>query len=103
MLKFLSYFAANLFVLISPFFSKEMVSNQMELEKVTFGIPFGFIIQNQSYFTPPFPYETGLAAPQEHPTMINPFLLLVSLFIVNGFVYLLFFIKKLFSNKFGSY
>ncbi|GEN52335.1 hypothetical protein [Halobacillus faecis] len=95
MLKFICYFSANIFVLISPFFSTETVSNDQELENVTLGFPFEFVIQDQTYFTPPYPYETGLATPLEHPTTFNPLLLLASLFIANGLVYVAFFIRKL--------
>ena len=86
----ITYFMANLFVFVSPFFSWETAMDKEDLETIALGFPFGFIHQDQTRYDPPYPFEMTLQAPWENPTSINWLLLLASLLIVNGLVYLFF-------------
>lgn len=44
----------NLLVLISPLFTSFTVNSHEELKRVSFGLPFPFIEQDQSGYTPPY-------------------------------------------------
>jgi len=64
----------NLVMFISPFFTYSIVTNEIELKKVAFGLSFPFVVQDLSGYSSPFPYKMDLSSPLENPTYINFFL-----------------------------
>ncbi|RHW43397.1 hypothetical protein D1B31_01675 [Neobacillus notoginsengisoli] len=85
-------FLMNLLVLLSPFATKSPANNNEDLKNTVFGLPFPFLIQDQSSYVPPFPYEMSMSSPWENPTTIKPVSLIISLFVVNVPIYLLYYL-----------
>jgi hypothetical protein len=73
----------TLLVLISPFLTKDTIQSAEELKSVSFGFPWPFVIQDQSQYDPPFPYDASFASPWENPTTIDIGTFIFSLFFVN--------------------
>lgn len=88
------FIIVNIFVIISPLLTFSTVKSKSDLEDTTFGFPFPFIIQDQSFYDPPYPYEMRFQSPLENPTSINWLSLLASLLVVNVLI-LLFTYKRI--------
>jgi len=73
----------NSLVLVSPFMTTETVHNYDELKEVSFGFPIPFVIQDQSHYDPPFPYDMSFSSPWETSTTIDLGAFILSIFIVN--------------------
>ena len=72
------------------------VYRQGELSPISFGYPFQFVHQYQTY-TPPFPWKTSFSTPMEHPTQIQWETLLIDI----GIVYIMiWFIWRVVKNKY---
>lgn len=46
------------------------VYHSSDLLQVSLGLPLGFVLQNQSGYAPPFPWQTRFYSPWENPTRI---------------------------------
>ncbi|WP_100401928.1 hypothetical protein [Bacillus sp. FJAT-42315] len=86
--------ALNLLVFISPLVTSFTVNSHEELSRVSFGLPFPFIEQDQSGYTPSYPSEMNFSAPQENPTSIKLGGFIASFLTVNGVVFLVRYLLK---------
>ncbi len=69
------------------------VYRQGELSPISFGYPFQFVHQYQTY-TPPFPWRTSIRTAMEHPTEIQWETLLIDIGIVYIMIWLIFRIAR---------
>ena len=60
-----------LFTLGAVPFDTEVIDASSELETVSLGIPFGYLVQDQRYFSPPLPWRMGMCFPKNCPTTIR--------------------------------
>jgi hypothetical protein len=78
--------------LAGAFFDRVAVVNREDLGGVTFGTPFGWLMQDQNSMSPPFPHEQTFVSPWEHPTgvafgpLIADFLIVCVVLLMVGFV-----------------
>ena len=85
-----------LFVLVSVFLPIT-VYNRTDLVQVHLGWPLAFIVQEQSSYAPPFPWQTRLYSVWENPTQILWLRFFLNIAIVFGvFSSLLNFVKVIF-------
>jgi len=69
-------------LVLSSVFAPVPVHTQPHLAQVRLGLPLPFMIQNQTGYTPPLPWQTQFYSPWENPTHILLLELLLSLAIV---------------------
>lgn len=76
-------FCTFLFLFVSLFIPVT-TSSESELSTLEFGKPFTFVTQDQSQYSPPFPWEMQYGIAREHPTRIHWPQFFLSLAIVGG-------------------
>lgn len=87
-----------IFVLISTLFDSNFVKDESELKSMKFGIPFAFMEQDESIYSPPIPYRMSACSQLECPTKFHIVPFFVDLMIVGVIVALVFMIIE----KFGK-
>ncbi|MUL35600.1 hypothetical protein [Gloeocapsopsis dulcis] len=76
-----------------------MVDSQLELAEVKLGLPFPFIIQNQAYYPPFFPWKTRFTSIWEHLIQIHFHVFFIDIVIVCIKIIFLFKIFKVIAIK----
>lgn len=67
---FFTSLALSIIVLFAFLFIPVTFSNHSELAEVKLGLPFNFIVQDQSHYDPPFPWTIRFLSIWENPTQI---------------------------------
>ena len=62
--------AAVLATCVPLFFQHVTVTSSAQLERMRFGVPFRWVVQDQSWRSQPFPYELGVDSPRQSPTFM---------------------------------
>lgn len=63
-------FLLTLPILLASVFIPVNISSHSELLEVKLGLPFKFLIQDQSHLDPPLPWRVNFSSPLENPTQI---------------------------------
>lgn len=72
----------SLVLVIISLYLPVIVKTKEELKEVKLGLPLHFIIQDQSRYDPPFPYQMRFYSILENPTKIFFLKLILSVFLV---------------------
>lgn len=75
-------FLASLVLVLASAFLPITVHRQSELAQVRLGLPMQFVVQDQSWLTPPLHHRTSLSSPWEFPTRVLGVQLLLNVVIV---------------------
>lgn len=74
------------------------IYRQEEFSPVSLGSPFPFIHQFQTY-TPPFPWNTSISTPWEHPTQVLWHVFVIDVIIIYIIIFLILKIYKIIKHK----
>lgn len=69
-------------ILLATLSIPKTVYNKTEMKELKLGYPLAFVIQDFTKWDPPFPYKFNFGLPQEHPTQILWFNVLISYLII---------------------
>jgi hypothetical protein len=76
----------SVLIVLASLFLPTIVQHESDLLWVGLGFPFRFVVQDQSRYTPPLPWQTRFYSPWENPTLLMWPQLLLNLVLAFGVV-----------------
>lgn len=91
----IAIFFLSLIIVIATIMIPDKVDDYTELERVKFGYPIHYIIQDQTALSPSsYPIYSSILSPLEHPITISFWKFIISIFVVMSFLFFIFVLWK---------